>query len=276
MDIRIFLTDKDEKEARRPPQQPRGRTAEDPFHFATCDPDIRSRRIMENWPAWTSSQPYDYLKDANDKQWGWELLRRNPFYVRDYNEWKWFHSQYNAGLNGRYCVTLKELHELSREITDKYGLSAEEYPLSPSFPRPPLVSKERFGRRSSVLRVSINNNIEFDTRMPDSPTYTIIAIYPDAPKNEQISTFNHYYNYMRDELGLNKPKPPCRTRDELVRYLRILDAKASWATNTEIVEVLYKDHQGTPLSKRLSRDYKRARELSLAGYLQFFARAVHE
>lgn len=261
------------------PQPKPDRIEARPFQFLDCDPDIRHRRLSGRWPTWETSSSYLYIEDLGDKAIGWEFLRRNPFYIADYHNWKHLHSQAHAGPRAETPTAWEDVNAASITISKEYGLHPERYPHSPSLDRPPLLEGEDPTGMADLLMAgeSLDGPPISYQKAPSRGIFAVICIYPDRSEEAQVQSLRHHLAELRSLAGRASVKPTLRPHiQDIKRYLQILDAKAAWSSSQQIIRAAYRGSFGTPPSKRLSREYKRARELALTGYQAFFASGIHE
>lgn|GEM_PF-1784604 len=241
------------------PRQWRGR--DDPFVFASCDPDIRSRRLRGQWPDWRTKGDYQSITKRDLRAIGWQFLRRNPAYISDWHAWKAQHS-IEAAASG---VEWDGMKPASDRVCSRYGLARTVYPPAPDLNALPAVEGEP-QRQAWMVRMQTGGWIE-DFSAPEDGDYLDVRLYADGSVTDQLEAVKRRLLAFRESVGLpSRRKIDLRPRDELVRYLRILDAKAAWAPNKEICATLYPKLGRLAAQKTLSRNFTVAKTLAQTGY----------
>lgn len=268
-----------------PPPKPDRKEAR-PFQFLDCDPDIRGLHLMGNWPDCTISASYDYVDQLDYRALGWEFLRRNPFFIADYHAWKDLHSRAIAGPNCETPCSWDGVAKASAAITNRYGLNAGHYPPSPSIFSPPLLAGQSGPKTSNVLmlRETTDGPPTWKYALPEKGIGAAIWIDGSRSLKEDIDTLIYYREQIlaikeqtKNKLKLNINKPCMKI------YLQILDAKAAWHSNEQIIGNLECIRDGKTVNRGsahraitlLSRDYKTAREFALHGYRTLFDASIH-
>lgn len=259
----------DEKSVRaEAPRQWQGK--DDPFFFATCDPDIRSRRLFGEWPNWKSESDYQDINKRDLRRLGWEFLRRNPAYIADWHDLKKRHSAEAAGK-----IAGEEFRVASDDLCRRYGIGRKHLAPTPSLRGVPSMERDPESR-AMLVRVREHGWIE-DFNARDDRDFRDIRIFADGSIKDQLETVRKHLIALRASIGLPAwPKIDTRARDLSVCYLRILDAKAAWASSEEICAILYPRFDRKGISNRLSRNYTAAKRLATCGYRDFLWASILE
>ena len=171
----------------------------------------------------------------------WEFLRRNPEYQRDFDS---------------IPKIKKEYSWYKKEILERWFLNPPTKSLVPN----PLDDKPKglglFLDKYPRCYQTITNN---PTKYPNDKVVVFNLKIPLKRQLEEAEKF------LKKELKESKIKPrkSFPKRDALLRYWRILDAKAEGSNNSVIGNFFYKKNKiagATSYAERIGLDSKRAKE----------------
>jgi len=200
---------------------------------------------------WQNAKEYPSPTKVNGVQLAWEFMRRNPDYQKDFDDF----SKVAPGI---------KYNHVGRKIMDKWFSN----PPTKSFVPNPLDDKPRglpsFWDKYPRCYTEIT-----------SVEGNLLAINPTKYPNDKVVVFNlkipikrqleDVEKFLKKELKESKikPKQSFPKRDALLRYWRVLDAKAEGNNSSTIGKFLYKKYKNegaTSPSKRAKDDYDRAKE----------------
>jgi len=193
---------------------------------------------------WKTAKEYPSLTKMNGVALAWEFLRRNPDYQKDFDDFS------------KVALGIKYNH-VRRKIMDKWFSN----PPTKSFVPNPLDDKPKglglFLDKYPRCYQTITNN---PTKYPNDKVVVFNLKIPLKRQLEEAEKF------LKKELKESKIKPSTKSpvRDALLRYWRILDAKAEGKDNNSTIgKFFYKKNEIEGAASRVERirlDYDRAKE----------------
>ena len=187
---------------------------------------------------WQTAKEYPSPTKMNGIELAWEFLRRNPEYQKDFDKLPKIKKEY-----GWY----------KKELLEKWFSN----PPTKSFVPNPLDDKPKglglFLDKYPRCYKEINKN---PTKYPNDK---VVVFNLKIPIERQLQEAK---KFLKKELKESKIKPnqSFPKRDALLRYWRVLDAKAEGNNNTIIGKFFYKIEGATSYAERIRLDYDRAKE----------------
>lgn len=170
-------------------------------------------------PWWKSEKEYAPILQWHPSRIAWEFLRRNPEYFRRYYSWKWHRSTaLERGVEESHPLW-KTQDNMALKMLRDFGLDPNWLPPSPNSSDFCPVFRDQIapqGRQTIATPGSLK-------RMTDKELEALTGvIYPIVPGR----------NWPRRKSG--PPPKTAHRRQQLVNYLRLLDADTNAASADEI------------------------------------------
>lgn len=245
---------------------------------------LESKNKKRNWK---DPKDYEFANTLNGKKWAWEFLRRNPDYIQ---EWK-----------KELPLELERIKELLSDPKTKDAPELEGYRKSTPESRQffiPGHSLDKYFKKWGILnlvnpaqdnpfRNPFNQFLSFENKtvqggsigyskyIDDNPYDPYVSVVFDMthPLTPQIAYAQELLLIIQKDLVkdgktfINKPK---KHKDNLIEYLRILDAKAENVSNEEIARVMFpnlkNEYPGYAGNEKVRKSLKRAEYLTKKGY----------
>lgn len=232
---------------------------------------------------WRELKDYEFADTLNGKKWAWEFLRRNPDYIKEWG--KELPLEFDRikillsdpelknepSLEGYRKNTPESSHFViaghSLKYFKKWGILNLVNPEQDNpFPNPfsqfqsfkhGTVKGGNFGNFNNI---SLGNycSIVFDMTHPLKPQIANAQKLLLEIQKDQVKA---------GKIFINKPK---KHKDNLIEYLRILDAKAENVSNEEIARVMFpnlkNEYPGYAGNEKVRKSLKRAEYLTKKGY----------
>jgi hypothetical protein len=191
---------------------------------------------------WKTAKEYPSLTKMNGVALAWEFLRRNPDYQEDFDDF----SKVAPGI---------KYNHVRRKIMDKWFSNP---PIKRFVPNP-LDDKPR---GLALFFDKYPRCYHTNTHKPATkyPNDKVVVFNLKIPLERQLEAAE---KFLKKELKESKIKPRKKSpvRDALLRYLRVLDAKAEGKNNNSTIgKFLYKIEEATSYAERIRLDYDRAKE----------------
>ncbi len=211
-------------------------------------------------PWWRSEEEYVPMLQWHPTRIAWEFLRRNPEYFRKFYSWKWHRSIALENCVEESHPSWKDQEKMALKILHEFGLDPNWLPPSPNSTDFCPVFKDQIapqGRQIITTMGSLN-------RMDDENMATLKGhIYPIVPGG----------NWPRRKNGTPPKKAHCR--QQLMSYLRLLDAKTNSASSDEI-RIYVAEYRSLSREQALARirtHWHAARRMTATGYRKLAASA---
>ena len=192
---------------------------------------------------WKTAKEYPSPTKMNGVSLAWEFLRRNPEYQKDFDDF----SKVAPGI---------KYNHVRKKIMEKWFLN----PPTKSFVPNPLDDKPKglglfFDKYPRCYQTITNNPTKY-------PNDKVVVFNLKIPLERQLKEAK---KFLKKELKESKIKPreSSPVKHALLRYLRVLDAKAEGNNNSIIGNFFYKkkkNYAATSYAERIRLDFNRAKE----------------
>lgn len=203
-----------------------------------------SNRYVKNW---LDDSEFSHLNGKGWKQFAWEFLRRNEEYQHAQLAWR---EKAEESCGSGFFPTEGPIAEMALAINERFGIiarsseSVDKFCVQhPGIDSPPTFGQCRVYLANSKLPDTVPDKtifVEFDLTLPIE--FQLNRIKKSLEKYEDILQVQ-----MLDLFGKTTDRPIMkkrfnkRNKQLLIQYLRILDAIALGATNSEIIKAMYND-----------------------------------
>lgn len=231
-------------------------------------------------PDWKDESKYPDPKEAGNRVWAWEFLRRNSKYQK---VWDQFASQPSGLIRKDSTEGIRERLEIGERLEKNFGVL---------IPAPPSLNtsssdfqwRPRFTRRCKTWIKPVDWPDNADPYIVDAGVLDVSEAvvqfdlrWPLAAQLQAAKTFLQGQVQLLQELGtLDAPNERMNDPEDFRDYLRLLDAESAAVPHKEMSEVIYKvvdeypDHKG---QQKVSHNLKRAEWYRDKGY-RFLAMAI--
>jgi hypothetical protein len=234
---------------------------------------------------WEDAKNYDYTKSHTDEQWGWEFLRRNPKYKKDWE----------AALT-RYLEE-KKMPLQARPVKSEYY-----YNWSKDYLNIPLRSGDNVFEKWGIPYYinPINESpaaYVFDLLVPPyllmgnkHPLYTQMEVTPDSNlKDTQLAILIDLSRpvipqldeakkclLLLKKLPLIKNTRPKKNRELWVMYLRMLDATIAGATRKKALPIIFTKKADCTSESIWNERLKQAKTMTVSGYRSLMLKPTYK
>lgn len=218
------------------------------------------KNIREEWlPDWREEAQYSHTNNASSQQWAWEFLRRNPHYQAAWNDYvgvlKPLHERVKDG-----SYRTQTSHNINEFFSGRFGVYP---PLHPSIDNCSGMNFER----NKMFVASIHGGREVKHRISNGEVLLSFDLSLPIPQQiEKARRLLEHNSKFFCELYEIKPSPPRRSKNWM-RYLRMLDAESSGATQSEMKQLVPISNTNN-LEKSVSESLKRAKFIRDGDYLR--------
>lgn len=188
---------------------------------------VGQEKIIRNWK---DPKDYESMKDYSLEQWAWEFLRRNPQYVKKWEEIL----EYLRGEGDEEILDSWPCNEWGLEFYLDPGKEYSHIEFIPygGYHKPNYLNSKSLSR----LYVDVNRpNLE-----TGEATLTFNVRLPLTPQIEAAKgRLEEFRQEVSDHMIATRESFKPRDRNEWIMHIRFLDAKAAGASDREIVDELY-------------------------------------
>lgn len=234
---------------------------------------------MLNWlPDWKIKQNYPDAKSASKEQLAWEFLRRSPAYQKDYRRIRKMPGidemvKYANDTNfQKYYKTKPPM--LPNETYNEFTERCKKEQLEVSSVRDDLLEDYGISEYSKQINPASNTPPKFSDYYPYSPKFRKSGTLTQYYSDEVLMTFSLTVNLDMQLKAAKKillqrrkylPRSNQKSSNNLyIRYLRILDAKASKIPETEISRIIF--NTADKSNSIINSGYKAGLKLRDGGY----------
>lgn len=218
---------------------------------------------------WRDTASYGYVLDLNNQQLAWEFLRRCPEYRADFDAWyaEWLELMQSG--RGDSYTDWYPVQKRMEALCDKWSLWAVHGLGVPTSAIPPEFCDTQTLRGPVPVAFSFEGvKADSSPRMDEYVPSVTIRFHLDQPIKKQIFLAEKILLKLAKKNKITLPKavrenkhPP---RNNLPRYIQLLDAKLDNRTISEIAKLLYGD---TKAAYDNARDHiGAAQRLACSGY----------
>jgi hypothetical protein len=209
-------------------------------------------------PWWKSEEEYAPILHWHPTRIAWEFLRRNPKYFKRYYTWKWHRSEaLMKGVESDH-PSWKFQDDLARKVREDFGIDPN-WPLpSPDSPALHPIFIDQISPQGSQIITTLGSL----NKRPQRDLETLVGkIYPIVPGG----------NWQRRQL--EKPSRKAHRRQQLIIYLRLLDAKTSGASSELIRNFIpyYHIYSKEDAQRRLYGHWRAAKRMVTTDYRKLAA-----
>lgn len=209
-------------------------------------------------PWWKSEEEYVPILEWHPTRIAWEFLRRSQEYFRRYYSWKWYRSIALESCVDESHSSWKAQENMALKILNDFGLDPNWLPPCPNSPELYPVFKYQISQQSRQIITTMGSL----DRMSGKDLATLSGkIYPITPGR----------NWPRRKSGPSPKK--AHRRQQLVNYLRLLDADTNEALADEIRTYVaqYRSLSREQALARIRAHRHAAKRMTVAGYRKLAA-----
>jgi len=247
------------------------------------------------WPDWKNVSEYNYLDNHSDILWGWEFLRRNPDYQKDWEENLQLYNQGKdaisairksaqksskrlAKVTGRHFDMLEDMYKqtdpnhaafflMGNGIKEKWGWPVLFNPQNPcpTFLQFFGLPKIYFGNQHFFAKKS-GKYIGYP--IPIESAIFTVEVDLGSSIGPQMARIGEHLIGLQKNYKLLAKKRITRRYSSWKIYLRVLDAIAAGAKRNNAAPIIfnYKASESDTPERQWSENLKQARRIMNAGY----------
>ncbi|MBY0431273.1 MAG: hypothetical protein K2Q10_08755 [Rhodospirillales bacterium] len=209
-------------------------------------------------PWWKSEEEYAPILHWHPTKVAWEFLRRSPEYFRRYYTWKWHRSDALMKEVGKNHPSWKLQDNLAQKVLEDFGIDPNWPPPSPNSSEFCPIFIDQISPQGKQIITTLGSL----NKRPQRDLESLAGeIYPIASGG----------NWPRRQLG--KPNRKAHRRQQLVIYLRLLDAQTSDASSDMIRNYIsyYYKYSREDAQKRIQAHRRAAKDMAKSGYRKLAA-----
>lgn len=222
---------------------------------------------------WRDTASYTYVHDLDGSQLAWEFLRRCPEYRADFDAWfvEW-RELTQSGRTESY-LDWRPIQQRMEVLCEKWSLWAVHGLGVPTSSLPPEFRDVQTLRGPRPVAFSFEGQkADTSPRLDDYVPSVTIRFYLDQPIKKQLALAEKMISELAEQYGVKPPrlerKDERPSRQNVARYIQVLDAKLDNRAMIEIAKTLYGE---TRTAYDRARDHvDAALKLARSGYLGIY------